>query len=236
MSAYRLMKAAILIELKDNIEDNLSYYESGDNEEILEKLGVNDVDFDDTLIVSDPSNKSKDDLENAIQLYEKFKDIPLSLASDEHFWAYLTHTNFWQYMCRRWPLEEAKKGNEIEFIKTRYFFNSKNKTFYRNGLSRLWWYVYLTIDETIVKDPYYYTRIMLSDQELASLLIESPTISRNQVALKAILEVIAEINRLVQSEQIEKIKNKRKFLRELIKYINLIGGVTIWDVLSEEEA
>jgi hypothetical protein len=234
MPAHKLLKSALLTDLKENIEVNLSYYSTNTNKEILELINTDEVELDSTLIVSDLSQKSKDDLPNAIRLYEKYVDLPLSLASDEKFWTFLTHTSFWGYMRQRWPIEEAE-GNTIEFIKTRYFFNTKNKTFYRNGLSRLWWYTYLTYDST-KEDPYYYTRLMLRNQEIANLLIETTNLARNQVALKAILEIIVKIDELEEDSKIEKIKNKREFIRGLIKYVNLIGGVTIWDILSESEA
>lgn len=232
MNNLILIKPEILNHLKDNI--NLDLYKSSDNSEILTVLDLESLPYENFLIVSDLDNKSADDLENCISLFENYKNLPLSLASDERFWSYLSHTVFWDYMCQRWPIQEAE-GDETEFIKTRFFFNSKGKTFYRNGLSRLWWYCYLTHDETKV-DPYHYTKMMLTSQEIANLLIETTNLSRNKVALKATLEVISNFLKLEESGEIENIKNKRNFIRALIKYTNLVGGVTIWDTLSEQEA
>ncbi|MFF2447925.1 DUF6339 family protein [Neobacillus sp. NPDC058068] len=234
MITYKLMKEAMLIDLKENISENMLFYKSRSNDKFINDLRVQSLDQIINLEVSDISNRSKDDLLNAISLYEYFKDLPLTLASDEKFWSYLTHTSFWDYMCKRWPVQEAE-GEEIEFIKTRYFFSSKSKTFYRNGLSRLWWYVSMTYDEQKA-DPYHYTRIILGYQDVANLLIETTNLSRNKVALKAILEVISTIEELESSEKVKKIKRKRHLIRDLIKYINLVGGVTIWDTLNEKEA
>jgi hypothetical protein len=234
MISFKLMKEAMLNDLKENISKNISFYKSGKNETFIKDLQISTIEQNITLEVSDSSNRSKEDLTNAINLYEYFKELPLTLASDEKFWAYLTHTYYWEYMCKRWPVQEAE-GDEIEFIKTRYFFSSKNKTFYRNGLSRLWWYVHLTYDSN-KEDPYHYTRVILGDQDLANLLIETTNLSRNKVALRAILDVISYIGKLEESDKINKIKKKRQFIRELVKYINLVGGVTIWDSLDEKEA
>lgn len=231
---YRIMKEAVLNDLKENIGENIASYNSFINDDFLKKLQVDDHQQSTILEVSDPLNRSKEDLENAIKLYEYFEELPLTLASDEKFWAYLTHTSFWEYMCKRWPAGEAE-GNEIEFIKTRYFFSSTNKTFYRNGLSRLWWFVYLTHDST-KKDSYHYTRIILSYQDLANLLIETTSLSRNKTVLKAVLEVISKVGDLEEKNKIQKLKNKREFLRGIAKYINLVGGVTVWDRLNEKEA
>lgn len=232
MSTYRIMKDAMLTEIKENIKDYLSSYLSQNNQRFLELLNIKEVDYENDLIVTDLENSSRDDLANSITLYEKYKDIPLSLASNEKFWAFLAHTDYWNYMCQRWPVKKQDK-NIVNYIKNRYFFGDKK--FYRNGLSRLWWYAYLTYDPN-KEDPYYYTRLMLSEQEIANLLIETTQVSRNQVALKAILEVINKVGKLQETGEIKKIKNRRQFIRNLIKYVNLVGGVTLWDQLSEEEA
>ncbi len=231
---YKIMKEAVLNDLKENITENKVAYNSFENDMFLNELQKKENQQNTILEVSDPSNRSKEDLENAIKLYEHFEELPLSLASDEKFWSYLTHTSFWDYMCKRWPISSAE-GDEVEFIKTRYFFSSKNKTFYRNGLSRLWWFVHLTRDST-KQDPYYYTRIILSYQDLANLLIETTNLSRNKTVLKAILQVILKVGELEEENKIQKLKNKRVFLREIAKYINLVGGVTVWDRLNEKEA
>lgn len=231
---YKIMKDSVLLDLKENISENIGLYDSFSNDDFLIELNATDITQNSILKVSDPSNKSTDDLENAIKLYEYFQGLPLTLASNEKFWAYLTHTSFWDYMCQRWPISAAE-GDEIEFIKTRYFFSTKNKTFYRNGLSRLWWFVHLTYDST-KKDPYYYTRIILSYQDLANLIIETISLSRNKTVLKTVLEVIKNIGALEEQNKIQKVKNKRNFLRDMTKYINFVGGVTLWDRLNEEEA
>lgn len=230
---YMMMKDVVLKDLKDNITVNLDIYERYDNRDFLNILGM-DSKEPDILLEVDTIYKSKHDLENAIKLFEYFKDLPLTLASDEKFWSQLTHTSFWDYMCKRWPVQAAE-NDPIEFVKTRYFFNNKSKTFYRNGLSRLWWFAYLTYDSN-KDDPYRYTRIILESQDLANLIIDSPNISRNKTVLKTFLEINVKVRDLEEKQIIEKLKNKRNFLRGLAKYINLVGGVTVWDTLSEDEA
>lgn len=230
---YVMMKDAVLQELKDNIADNLFSYQQYSNQEFLDVLQM-DNQIIDALLEVDPINKSKNDLENAIKLFEYYRDLPLTLASDEKFWSQLTHTSFWDYMCKRWPIDAAE-NDPIEFIKTRYFFNTKSKTFYRNGLSRLWWFAYLTHDDKN-DDPYEYTRIILQSQDLANLIIDSPNISRNKTVLKSFLRINVYVRELEDTHIIEPLKQKRFFLRGLAKYINLVGGVTVWDTLNENEA
>jgi hypothetical protein len=48
--------------------------------------------------------------------------------------------------------------------------------------------------------------------------------------------VLSNIEELEGNENIIKINKKRQFIRDLVKHINLVGGVTIWDALQEKEA
>lgn len=177
-----------------------------------------------------PKDASSYDSYNARILYELYKDIPIELASEENFWAYLTHTVFWEYMLERWPVD----GNE-KTLHIRYFVG-KDKPYYRNGLSRLWWYAHTTFNEKL-EDPYYYTKIALKDQERASILLETINVSRNRVALFATLDVLKMIDDWKESDEIYSIRDERNvLLRPLMRYINAVGGVMIWDLLSPEEA
>lgn len=180
-------------------------------------------------------DRGQHDIENAILLYEALKDLPFSVATNENYWAFLTHTIYWDYMRNRWPIENAQQ-DEITYIHTRYMFSTKNKRFYRNGLSRLWFYAALTYDEGNIANPYHYTKIMLKNQDLAGLILETVTISRNFKALKAVLEVINKLDQLELSGEIEKIKGKRDFIRDLMKQVNFIGAITVWDSLEHEES
>lgn len=94
----------------------------------------------------------------------------------------------------------------------------------------------LTYDQYNATDPYFYTRIMMKNQDLAGLILETTAVSRNFKALKATLEIIQRIDTLEENGEIEKIKGKREFTRDLMKQVNFIGAITIWDSLTHEEA
>jgi len=173
---------------------------------------------------------SKYDGENATVIYEMYKHIPLEVASSENFWAYLTHTAFWDYMLTRWPVEDSEST-----LLSRYFFGS-DKSKYRNGLSRLWWYGHITYDERL-DDPYKYTLIATRDQERAAILLETVQLSRNKIALFAVLDILSMIDEWKKNDQIESIVDERNvILRPLMQYVNAIGGVVIWDILTLDEA
>ena len=225
----------ILEDMMNGIENNLERYKQNDAwcEELLD-IDISELEKPVELKIAEV-DKGQHDLENAILLYGALKDLPYTIATNENYWAFLTHTVYWDYMRNRWPVEEAQQ-DVPSFVQTRYMFHPKNKRYYRNGLSRLWLYAALTYDAENNEDPYFYTRIMLKNQDLAGLILETTTVSRNFKALKATLEVIERIDRLEENGEIEKIKGKREFIRNLMKQVNFIGAITIWDSLSHEEA
>ena len=235
MSKLYYIDDKILEDMKNGIENNLERYKQDDPwcEELLD-IDMSELEKPVELKIAE-GDKGDHDLENAILLYDALKDLPYTVATNENYWAFLTHTVYWDYMRNRWPVEEAQQ-DVVSFIQTRYMFHPKNKRYYRNGLSRLWLYAALTYDAENKEDPYFYTRIMLKSQDLAGLILETTTVSRNFKALKATLEVIERINRLEENGEIEKIKGKREFIRNLMKQVNFIGAITIWDSLSHEEA
>ncbi|MER2108981.1 MAG: DUF6339 family protein [Solibacillus sp.] len=221
--------------MKNEADKNLELYKQGQPwcEELLE-VELQEIVKPIELKI-EAGDKGKNDLANAILLYEAMKNLPYSVATNENFWAFLTHTVYWDYMRNRWPIEDAQQ-DEISYIHTRYMFSTKNKRFYRNGLSRLWFYAALTYDETNEENPYFYTELMMKNQDLAGLILETTSVSRNFKALKATLEIIKRLDELEAAEEIEKIKGKREFIRDVMKKINFIGAITIWDSLSHEEA
>lgn len=225
----------VLENMKNEIENNLELYRQS-QPWCLELLDIQLEDLEKPVELKIiEGDKGQYDIDNAILLYEAMEDLPYSIATNENYWSFMTHTIYWDYMRNRWPIEDAQK-DVVSFVRTRYMFNPKNKSYYRNGLSRLWLYAALTYDSENKDDPYLYTRLMLKNQDLAGLILETTTVSRNFKALKATLEVIQKIEKLEENGEIEKIKGKRDFIRGLMKQVNFIGAITIWDSLTHEEA
>lgn len=219
------------LELQQQIEGNLDLY-TADESWLAVELGINDKNGA-GLYVSYNSDRSADDLENAISLHKHYIDLPYTLASDGCFWTLLAHTEYWDYMRERWPLEEAKK-DRVAYIGRRYFFQDKGRA--RHGLARLWWFAELSYDETL-ENPYYYTELMLKDQDLAGQIIENMYLSRNKLALKALFKMLDYLRGLESSGVISEIGGKQRFLiRDAAQYFNLVGAVEMWDILSVEEA
>lgn len=181
------------------------------------------------------SNIENNDIENSQIIYNELKSLNETQASDPRLWTYLTHMTFWKYMRKRWPVEKfedeaeellddlSTKNRQINFILTRYFLLTPNRRrLLRNGISRLWWYAHLTYDKNR-KDPYELTKVLLSHQDIAQNLLERSLGSNKQV-LSSILNFLKDNQSLSREE-----------IREMIKEINLVGGVKNLHILDENE-
>lgn len=230
----KVLDELILQELKQNIAENLSLYEESC---LFSLVNIKKEAYENHSLKMyyQSGNESSCDVKNAEYIYELYKNIPVELATEEGFWAYLAHTEFAEYLQKRWPMKESDNTKDFSTIENHYFFG-KEKPYYRHGLSRLWWAAHLTYAPNSV-DPYRYTKIAMKDQERTALLIETVNLSRNKTALFATLDILNELDIKKEKKYINKIKNERQtVLRQLVKFVNSIGGVTVWDLLSQEEA
>ncbi|WP_426355481.1 DUF6339 family protein [Exiguobacterium sp. R-39] len=175
------------------------------------------------LITSDGSkNEYTHDAENSKRIYESLKSLTPAQATDPRIWTYLTHTVYYEYMKDRWlNKEEIASGTLMRF------FATNNRELIRNGIARLWWYGYLTYDESR-EQPYELTDFLLSNQNIAQGLLER-NIGNNKDWLNTILSCFLKYKddypEIIKSDNIKKIN----------KYINYFGGVSILDLLSTTE-
>lgn len=226
----KLLKSDYLSELKAQIPQNKDSYMNNDiwidsyfNLSVIDKESI-----DKPIELILPTEDNKFDYENIRLLYGALKDLSLSLASDERVWSYMTHITYWDYMRKRWPLEEVNEKNSKEnYIKTHYFYGEKPRN--RNGIARLWWIGHITYDDSL-NNPFELTEFMLKqDQDLTRMIMESPTIARNKIAVKVILKSIIKLQSEIPNFNI------RKFIRHAAKYFNYRGSVTLWDSLEPQD-
>lgn len=165
--------------------------------------------------MKDSLDASKTDIENSILLFSTLKNLTEVQASDERLWTYLSHVYFWEYMRERWPAEKAEEP--INRIKNRYFLrNLSLRSITRNGLSRLWWYAYLTYRE-LDSDPYRYLRVLLKRQDLVVGITER-ALGANENIRFGLLEFL---------EEQQKISSNENASRKLITDLSLAGGVKL---------
>ena len=167
----------------------------------------------------------QDDLINVKNLYTAMKKLTPEQASNVYLWTCLSHDVYYDYIKRRWgPTTDGA-------IKDRYFcdsFKGSRIGLFRNGISRLWWYGYLTYQEGR-SNPFVLTELLLSNSDLCLSLVERK-FSMNKNVIIGILSAIQEIN---DSSELNNVVDEE--WRGLAKYINRYGAVSMLDFLSIEE-
>jgi Family of unknown function (DUF6339) len=169
------------------------------------------------------------DLENTRIVYDALRHLTPLQASNARIWAHMTHVTHWEYMRKRWPIEQyLGKQHLRENIQERYFFMpNRSPALIRNGMARLWWYGYCSYDKSR-EDPYELTTALLKTLDVSQSILER-AFSLNTNVTKAVLGV------LLEREKTGKAFYVREKVRDLAKYIVQIGGVTIIDALEEPD-
>ena len=155
-----------------------------------------------------------DDFKSAIAIYEGYKGISPLLASNESFWAYITHVDLYSYCQKRWP-KVLDKDCGPDYIIDHWFIGSNGLL--RNAVASLWWSVYNTIDETR-ENKYELTEILFLNYTLRVVTFGSYPLIRHREAMIGILSFLKD-NPIVT-------KNAFEFRGQfLLKYFNRIGAV-----------
>lgn len=228
----QFMKDDSVYALKKYIKYAKNHY-TDDNTEWIKSITNNDENFglfkkefnDFNLMISD--KPEKDDIENMKIIYENLKDLTDSQASDERLWAGLSHTKFWDYMQKRWPLPNDPEKWEKHILQ-HYFFAHGARSTVLNGLARLWWYARLTYDETNIDNPYELTEYMAKDTNGKAYMLFGSNFSRNREIQKIFLYTIKNYE-----EQHGLILSREEF-GELRKQVVLWSGKLVIDVVDRE--
>lgn len=154
----------------------------------------------------------KSDFENAIALYEGLSGVTPLIASEEAFWMYLTHVEYFDYVKTRW-FKKGKEDTTASTIKKRFFYNGSAMD---NALSRLWWSVYLTKEDDL-EDPYIYTKVILKEgnSDLLQNLSKS-RLYRLRDAVHGILKFFSEYDERKDFSAVN---------RHIVQYFNRYSGV-----------
>lgn len=176
--------------------------------------------------LEDKMLEANDAFEQAVLLYEAYKDISLTVASHKCFWLYLTHVDLQRVVRNDWPdlheyITGKNKGKERsdddkrKYIKDHWLI-SRNGAM-RTSLKNLWWSVYLTVDETLF-DKYALTRVFFSNTGMRTRRLGTGHLGRNREALKGILSFMEKNPKLFEESGIE---NKMIWIT---RHFNFIGG------------
>jgi len=174
-----------------------------------------------------PTGKENFDFENAKIIFEAYKSLTPTQATDIRFWTYLAHVPFWNYMKKRFPIEKQPQKKRGEYILEHWFIDGVSpRNLVRHGISLLWWGTYLTYDSN-KKDPYELTRELFSMLDYTRTLIPG-TQGRNKNFSHALLEFVLE-NKEIFSQY------KEGRVRFLMTRANYLGGYKILPDLSKAE-
>ena len=172
---------------------------------------------------------------NCIAIHNAFRDrITPKQASNPYLWSYLTHCEYWEYTSRRWSKEEMS----VDTIKQRFFCGPEEGNrigLLRNAISRLWWAGYLSYQEDKPAAPYELTQLLFSHSDICQSVIER-NYSMNKNITIGILRAIKMINDDPKLKDVGISEKTSEYeWRDLCKYLNRFGAVTLLDTLSKDD-
>lgn len=174
-----------------------------------------------------PDEKNNYDQENAKILFNHYKDLTPTQATDIRLWAYLSHVTFWEYMKKRRPIEKQSEEKRGDYILTHWFVDGLSpRTLSRNDLALFWWGSYLTYDSAR-ENPFELTDVLFSMLDFTRTLVEG-TQGRYKPFTHGLLEFVLENKTLFE-------KYKEGKVRFLMRQANILGGYKIIPTLTKEE-
>lgn len=233
MKLYFLKQEA-LDTLKVNISSNISHYQEVDNQWVYEQFpdenpfGEFKIEVEEIKLSTDFESFSEMDLHNSKELYDKMKSLSETQAADERLWAGLTHSNFYEFVQKRWA-HESEHMKQSNYIHSRYFYSGgQSRGIMRNTLSKLWWIGKFTYDEKRA-NPYELTDV-LGNSDMATRVSDMFTsnFSRNPKLAHAFLDAI-------KYYEDAGCKIGPYPYRKAVQFMNAYGGITLLDFLEGEE-
>ena len=140
----------------------------------------------------------------------------------------LTHREFAHYTHKRWGqrrFETAKNPEAV--VLDRWFYRGQGlRTCVHNGLSRLWWFGYLTYDSQR-PNPFELTDILLSLQDIQTAFLER-SLGPCRLLLRTVLETVRK-----HQEVLRQTPDNGDIIQEWAKEIRLYGGSYLLDELPQ---
>ena len=226
MSKIPFMKVSDMEALKANAKNHVTFYSQETNawiEQTLHHSPFGDTKYDlPELSLYMPAvgrfSPSTDKL-NVREVYGKLRWLSDSQASDERLWAGLCFGPFWEYVHYRWKIDTA------DSIKQHYFFAyTPRRSLTRNAVSRLWWIGRLTYDGSR-EDPFELTDFVCENSRFIVDVLER-NVSNSKPIMREFLSACIEAKK-------QGLTMDTNTIRELEKYLDLLGGIYILDCMPE---
>jgi hypothetical protein len=226
-----VFKQSVVDTLIQSIETNISKYTDRSESWVDDHFGDRSLyavtklpELPDNLLLL-PKDGDDFDLENSQRLYDALSGMTSTQAADPRLWTYLTHVKFWKYMQARWPVKpKDDSAKQIGPIRSRYFLiGDKARGLTRNGISRLWW-AGRTCHDDSNSDRFRYARALFATQDVYASMMER-AFSKNIRIIHPVLSVLT--RRLEAGTPFV----DREKVRDLSKYLVLLGGAIVLDML-----
>lgn len=229
MQLYFMTEDALAY-FKGNITYNLHHYRDENFDWIKEvypdnplqkfKLEVRDFTMD--MSAEKPVDT---DYVNVKIVYDALKKLTDVQATDERLWVGLAHSVLFEYMQYRYNLRNEVFDKE-KIMQNFFFAHGKKRSLLHHPIARLWWVGRLIYDEK-EKDSYQAIEYLKKDFSSKVLTFFSSNFSSNPRTTRIFLNTIKKFEQNGRSVT-------REQFRELIRYVNLLGGTTILDYLPED--
>lgn len=164
-------------------------------------------------------------VDNAIILYEALNQVPRNILSDERFWLWIYFDKAYIATLKAMPLSSGKNIFKNHWL----FTHGKRRGIFFGVLSRDFFVVDLTVDETLV-DKYEYSKYALENFERVRNLLWRSYSSQKHIVL-GVLKAHKDINR----DFGHLLNVDSKWHNEIAVEISKYGGTKMLDILSEEE-
>ncbi len=226
-----IFTTAALVRMKDDLRTG-----KGVKKYLGESFSVEDIDtvqsslkvpMSKILFPNPPGGGSRDSAEAAIRLFEAYSALSPEDASDERFWTYLTHVDFFDYMKKRTDVSAQKESKRGKYILDHWFVDPMSPaSLMNNDIARLWWVVSLTKTKD-AKDPYVLTREVFSMLDYTTHLLPGAQ-GRNETIRFAVLEFVVGNPTLFSN-------SKEAKVRLIMRRLNLRGGYSALSSLDSDQ-
>lgn len=240
------LKEDALIALKANVAANLTNYRKPTNEWIYDYFQGEDpfleANFeceDFQLLVSQKYDEiSYTDVQNARILYSALKNLTDTQATDERLWAGLCHYDLWDYLSKRWKMEDDKLTSQL--VLSRYFISNafgRKRGLTVNTLSKLWWIGRLTYDQKR-SDPFELLKYFETEFSTKLLLMFSNNFMSSFEITSGLLEALIYLEKVgyeLKQKQNPKSSGKKEVYLKATGFLNVYGGTHILDYFTKDE-
>ncbi|MBQ7704798.1 MAG: hypothetical protein IJT73_05140 [Selenomonadaceae bacterium] len=225
------MKQAALDNLKVNLPTACQNYFTEDNSGWIKEFCNDEKPFEEYKTVADfelatEGDEGKIDFENCKILYQNLKFLTEVQASDERFWAGLTHSEFYNFVRVRYNYNSGEiKKESVASIQRNFFFHEGTKVGnITNALAKCWWMARLLYDEKN-SNPFWKLDALGAAAFTSKIYrILRLSFSANPTILSGIVKFFAQFPNLAREDW-----------TAALQHLNKIGGNVILDYLSEDE-